>query len=376
MIVYARTSSALLTAVTYALTFLPAVVGGPLLAGLADRLPRRRLMVGTSLAQAVLVAGMAVPGTPLAVLLVLLVALNVLAAPFNAARAALVPDVTGHRYLVALVVDRTFQQTAQVVGFAGSGLLLLVSGPGVALLADAATFLASAALVHHGIVTRPPAHTGPPTTAEDVGGRGPGRRLRRAVTDARLGTATIRASRDARRAVLLTWLVAGFSIVPDGLAAPWARHLHGGDVLVALLLAANPAGNVLSGLWAGRWSRGDPGRRLAALAQLAVLPLAVCLADPPAAVVLGLLVASGVGTTVSLLARTVFVAHVPPEVRGRAFGVAGAGIAVSQGVALLLAGLAASHLAPATVTGLAGIVGSVAAVVLLAVTRPPRPAAP
>lgn len=45
VLVFARTSSASLTALTYALTFLPALLGGVLLGGLADRFPRRGVMI-------------------------------------------------------------------------------------------------------------------------------------------------------------------------------------------------------------------------------------------------------------------------------------------------------------------------------------------
>ena len=45
VLVFERTSSAILTALTYALTFLPALVGGALLSSLADQLPRRQVMV-------------------------------------------------------------------------------------------------------------------------------------------------------------------------------------------------------------------------------------------------------------------------------------------------------------------------------------------
>ena len=376
VLVYDRTSSALLTALTYALTFLPAVVGGPLLAGLADRLPRRRLMVTVDLLRAGLVAAMAVPALPLPVLLVLLVVVNTLESPFDAARAALVPDVTGDRYLTALVTDRTLQQTAQVLGFAGSGLLLLVLRPSSALLVDAASFVASAALLRRWVRHRPAVEA---TLEGSVEGRdappAPGVRrrvrLRRAGADAALGWDAIWSHPATRRAVLLTWLVSAFAIVPEGLAAPWARQLHGGPVLVALLLAANPVGNVVSGLWAARWTRHRPERLLTPLAQLAVLPLAGCLLAPPAPVVLALVVLSGIGMTVSLLARTVFVAHVEDRVRGRAFAVAGTGLVVVQGLAVALAGAAASVVAPGVVVGAGGILGSVAVVVLLATTRSP-----
>jgi hypothetical protein len=39
VLVYQRTNSAALPALTYALTYLPDLIGGPLLAGLADKYP-------------------------------------------------------------------------------------------------------------------------------------------------------------------------------------------------------------------------------------------------------------------------------------------------------------------------------------------------
>ena len=56
VLVYQRTESPLVTAVVYALTYLPPIVGGPLLAGLADRYARRRVMVVCDVARAALVA--------------------------------------------------------------------------------------------------------------------------------------------------------------------------------------------------------------------------------------------------------------------------------------------------------------------------------
>ena len=45
ILVYGRTHSAFLTALAYALTHLPPIAGGPLLSGLADLFPRRRVMI-------------------------------------------------------------------------------------------------------------------------------------------------------------------------------------------------------------------------------------------------------------------------------------------------------------------------------------------
>src|SRR5262245_14409299 len=93
ILVYARTNSPAWTAITYALTFLPDIVSGPLLSGAADRFRRRSVMVIADSARVVLVAGMAWPGTPLPVVAVLLVAVQMLNAPWTAARAALLPQV-------------------------------------------------------------------------------------------------------------------------------------------------------------------------------------------------------------------------------------------------------------------------------------------
>ena len=45
ILVYRLTHSPFLTALAYALTYLPPIAGGPLLSGLADLFPRRRVMI-------------------------------------------------------------------------------------------------------------------------------------------------------------------------------------------------------------------------------------------------------------------------------------------------------------------------------------------
>src|SRR4051794_27008570 len=99
VLVYHRTGSALLTAVAYALTYLPPIVGGPVLSGLADLFPRRRVMIVCDLLRAALVTLMAFKTMPFVVLCVLVFFTVLLGAPFTAARAALLPDVlSGDKY--------------------------------------------------------------------------------------------------------------------------------------------------------------------------------------------------------------------------------------------------------------------------------------
>jgi MFS family permease len=57
VLVFVRTGSAALSAFTFALTFLPALIG-PVLGGLADRYPRREVMVVSALSRGVVMAVM------------------------------------------------------------------------------------------------------------------------------------------------------------------------------------------------------------------------------------------------------------------------------------------------------------------------------
>ena len=89
LLVFDRTHSALLAAVTFAASVVPTFVGGIILSGLADRLPRRAVMIACDLIRVALVAVMALAGVPIAVLVVLLFLVTLVGAPFLSARAAL-----------------------------------------------------------------------------------------------------------------------------------------------------------------------------------------------------------------------------------------------------------------------------------------------
>src|SRR5580704_5473884 len=81
VLVYDRTHSSLLAAITFAVSFVPAFLGGLTLSGLADRLPRRTVMIACDVIRGVLVLAMAVPGMPLAVTVTLLFVVSMLMAP-------------------------------------------------------------------------------------------------------------------------------------------------------------------------------------------------------------------------------------------------------------------------------------------------------
>ena len=143
LLVFQRTGSALLAAITFAVSIVPAFVGGLTLSGLADRLPRRQVMIVSDLSRTVLVAIMAIPGMPVFLMICIFGVVTLIGAPFSAARAALYPDIlTGDLYVLGTAVTLTTLQFAQVIGFAAGGAIVEFFGVRTSLLVDSATFLA------------------------------------------------------------------------------------------------------------------------------------------------------------------------------------------------------------------------------------------
>jgi MFS family permease len=209
VLVYGRTGSAAWAALTYALTFLPALLGGVLLGRLADRYPRRRVMIVADSARAVLVGLMAIPAVPLWAVCGLLVVVVLLAPPHTAAQGALLPEVLpGQLYEAGLAVRQITNQAAQVVGFATGGLLVAALSPAAALALDAATFALSAVVLRVGLRAR----AVPADGAADDGPSSWG-------ADVRVGLRAV--FRHPRRLALAgaVWLV-GCYILPEALAAP------------------------------------------------------------------------------------------------------------------------------------------------------------
>lgn len=348
VLVFAETASAGLTALTYALTFLPDLVAGPLLSGLADRAPRRATMVTTDLLRAGLLALMAVPETPFWALCLLVVAGQLLTAPFAAARAAILPHVLGgERYVVASAVSGTTYQSGQVLGFALGGPLVAVVGVPVALLADAATFVLSALILQLGVVEQ----------------RAGGSRDRRAGSGLRTGARIVAHDRRLRALVALA-CVSAFVVTIEGLAAPYAAALGGGPVAVGLLLAANPLGAALGIVLLARLVPPQTrGRLLGPLAVASCLPLVASALDPPLVGVVALWALSGLACAYQVPANAAFVAALPDAHRGQAFGLAVTALRVTQGVGVVLAGVLAESTGPALAVALAGALGVLVALV-------------
>ncbi|MEU9835872.1 MFS transporter [Streptosporangium sp. NPDC048047] len=350
VLAYERTGSAAVTALVYALTLLPALIGGPLLGGLADRYPRRRLIVACGLARAVLIALVAVPSIPLPVLCALLFASQLLESPAVSAQMAMTPDILPKdAYQAGIAIQHLTSQIVTLAGFAAGGVLVAAVGTTGSLLINAATFVAAALIAFRGVRFRPA------TGTRDSGGRagrdGPAAGLRLLVGDRRL------------RSLLALAMLAGFQVVPEALASPYAAGLGQGTAVVGLLMASIPVGNVLGVFLLTRFVPTSARLRwLGPLACAASLPLLASAFLPGVATSLALWALIGLLGAYQVTANAEFVRITPTERRGQVLGIASSALVAAQGLGMLAGGLLAERMGMTGALAVAGIAGTVAGV--------------
>jgi MFS family permease len=351
ILVYQRTGSTGLTALVYALTYVPAIVGGATLAGIADRFPRRTVMICGDVIRAGLYALTAIPQLPLSVVCVLLVLAVLTTSPFAAAESATMPVILpGDLYVVGSGLRVTTAQLAQLAGFGFGGLLVSAIGPHWGLAIDAATFAISAMLIARFVQYR----TVPPRTDERAT-----LPYRRRMLD---GARTVFSDARLRSLVLLAWLAA-FYVVPEGLAPSYVAAIGGGSAAVGVLMAADPAGSALG---AGLFVRLVPPHvrswLIGPLAFAAGIPLILCGWAPGLAVSILLLAATGLCSAFQVQASTTFMRIVPDHHRGQAFGLAQSGLIAVQGLGIAAFGLIGDHIGAPHSIALAGVIGAVLAI--------------
>ncbi|WBB66841.1 MFS transporter [Micromonospora sp. WMMD812] len=363
LLVYQETKSVALSAAAFAVSYLPWLTGGPLLAALAERYPYRRVMVACDVIRMALMLLIAIPGLPVPAVLALLFLTTLANPPSQAAKSALLPQIlAGDRLVVGLSLNASVGQACQVVGYL-MGAAIASLDPVAALLINALTFAASAVLVRVGVQDRPPALS-------------PAHRTH-LLRETAQGFEIVFGTPVLRAIAVLVYSAMLFSIVPEGLAAAWANadageHLNPGAAQ-AVIMAANPVGFILGGLLVGRAVA--PARRLALMRPLAVvapLTLVPALFDPPPLVVALLAAACGFAVAGMLpTANGLFVQALPDAFRARAFGVMATGVQVIQGLAVLVTGLLAERFAIPTVVGVWSAAGVL--LMLVASLRWPSP---
>jgi MFS family permease len=348
--------SAIAVALVIAVEDLMYFLLSPVAGVLADRIDRRRLMVGADLARAVVCLGFLLIRTDslLWLAFVLLAVMASFSAAFEPASLAALPNLVDEEDLAtANALSGSLWGTMLAVGAALGGVVAAVFGRDTAFILDAVSFLASAWLIWR--IRRPFAEQ---RAAEDHAG----------VAEATVET--IRYARKDHRvlallAVKFGWGIAGGVLVLIPLLAH--RQYQAGDVGIGLLMASRGVG-ALIGPFIGRSALGPQDRRIfAAMAlALAVFGLGYTLLG----LVPGLLLAM----------PTVALAHVgggaqwtlssyglqrivPDRIRGRIFAFDGMLVTLTFGLSSLLTGWLAESFGPrVTAVGMGAVAVGWAAV--------------
>lgn len=366
VLVYARTSSALLAAVTFVASIIPLFVGGVTLGGLADRFPRRTVMVTCDLLRCGLVLLMIVPGVPVAAEVVLLFMVTLASAPFMAARSALLPDVLGEeKFVLGQTVTLTTAQFAQVLGFGVGGAVVGFLGISESLTIDAATYALSALIVAAFVRRRP--------TPRREASSGGDAAVAATPAGGFWGVVRLVVTTPALLLPMLFGWLAAFYNAPEGVAAPLGRAMGGGAATVGVILAAQVLGESAGMLVFGRLVRPTVRRRwMGPLAVATCAVLTTFAASPGLALALLVLAVSGAFGCYQLAASAEFVCAVPQGMRGAAFGLAQGGMSLGQGIVMIVAGAAADAVTPARVIAVTGAVGTVCAVAVAVSWARPR----
>jgi MFS family permease len=351
VLVYASTGSPLLAALAYVSGFLPHALGGSLLLALADRWRPRTVIVGYDLLRLAVAVVLAVGLLPPLGMVALVFAAGALTPVAMAARTALLPDLLdGDGYVLGRSLFTIASGGTQVVGFATGGLLLSLVGPHGALWLAAVTCAASATLVRLGLADRPARREVARTAASAAGAAGSAG----AVRETWRVNGHLLADRRVRGLLLAQWLPGALVVGAEGAVVPYASGLGAPSVAGVLLMAA-ALGMLTGDLVVGRFVRPDRRERLTPwLAALLGVPMLAFVVTPPAAVAAVLFAVATFGFAYQLGLARRFLAAVPEEFRGQAFGLASTGTMTLQGLAVAAAGALGEFAAPGAVMAAAG----------------------
>ncbi|HEY5031402.1 MAG TPA: MFS transporter [Actinomycetes bacterium] len=349
LLVLERTGDLLYSALALAIAYVPGILGEAVLGSLADRYPRREIMLVCDLLRLVILGALAVlvmQSVSLLVVFALLLTSEFVSLPFGTARASLFPDVVPDRtdYVTVQGLSRTVHLSTQVIGSVAGGGLVDLLGVSRTLAIDAVTFLVSFVMIRQYVLRRPPtdeAGTSPKRMARDFWG----------------GARELLGDPVRRSITLLGWGSALFLIAPEAVALGYRPGLT--PLVGGVLLAAVPAGSAVGALLLPRVPLRDQLRLLLPLAALSCLPLFATSIGPPPLVAAALWFVAGVLQAFVLTVISAVTMLTDRARRGRVLGIASAGFNAATAVSFALVGWLAgfSGIGPARAVSLAGAGG-------------------
>ena len=337
-LVFSRTGSPLLSALSLFGASFAHVVGGLTLLSVADRVPPRVTLAGLAVVLAATTLLLAVPGMPVVAMLAIILATGLVGSAGGGVRWGLLSELLpDDGYVLGRSTMNMSVGAMQIAGFAAGGALVAVISPRTALVVAAGLELLAAFLLWFGLSSRPPRAEGRPSVRETwrvdkVLWSDPGR----------------------RHLYLALWVPNGLVVGCEALFVPYAGEAAG--VLFIAGALGMLAGDVLAGRVLPPASRTRFVTPLRLLLAAPYLLFAVTVPLPLAAVVVAI-ASAGFGAGILLQER--LVAATPESIRGQALGLHGSGMMAMQAVGATIAGAVAEVL-PA-----GGAMATMAAVSLL-----------
>lgn len=344
-LIYDRTGSPLLSALSMFGPSFAQVLGATLLLSAADRLRPRAAMALVGLTFGVGNLLLAVPGMPPAAMFVLLLSMGLAASIGGGVRLGLLSEILPPGgFILGRSVFNMAVGAMQIAGFGAGGLLIALVSPRTALVLGGLLCLGTAVIARLGLTDRPPRAAGRPSVRVTW-------RVNRRLW-----------SSPARRAVFLSlWVPNGLVVGAEALFVPYAPRAAGA------LFIAGALGMFLGDLSAGRFI---PAR----LRPRFVTPLRFLLAAPyllfalpmpvPVAVVLVAVASAGFGA--GLLLQERLIALTDEAMLGQALGLHSSGMMTMQAVGATIAGLIAQQL---PVGPAMAVMGALSLLVSLSLTR-------
>lgn len=322
-LVHELTGSPLLTAFSLFGAAFANAVGSTTLMSAADGLRPRHGLTLLAALSALAAAAQALPDLGIGWRLALVLVVGYLISIGGGLRWGLISDILpAGSYVLGRSAMNASVGAMQIAGFGAGGLLLAWLSPTQVFVVAAVLAGVSALLLWTGVADRPPRTT-----------HAPG--LRRTWAVNRM----LWSGRDARTLYVALWVPNGLVVGCEALLVPYAPD-HAGFLFMAgaagMLAADVGIGRLLPPAWRGRLV--NPLRVVLAIPYLFFALL------PPLPVAVILVLVASVGFGASLLLQERLLAVTGADVRGQVLGLHSAGQATMQGVAAVLAGLAAEVL--------------------------------
>jgi MFS family permease len=309
-LVFTLSHSATAVGVTMALQFLPMLLLGLHTGLVADRLPKRRILLTTQTLNAIVTSTLAVITIAGAVhvtdVYAFAFASGLIFAFDGPARQAFVAEVVpGEQLQAAIALNAAVFQATRLIGPAIASLLIVTAGTGWVFAANAACYLGPTL----GLLLLRPSNLVP---APPAPGRGA---VREAVR-------YLRQHRDVAWTIFIVGMLGTFGLnFPIVLTAMAKSTFGGGASTYGLFNIVLAIGSAAGALMAGSWAHPRPRMLVLAAAAFGLLQVAAAIA-PDLAVFLALLIGMGLANLAFQAMANAFVQlGVEPGLRGRVMGV-------------------------------------------------------